>query len=38
MTLVARTRRLDRDVDLLAVAGADGLLWERGGFGLAGSR
>lgn len=33
--LVARTRRLDRDVDLLAVAGSRGLLWERGGFGLA---
>jgi menaquinone-specific isochorismate synthase len=31
-----RTRRLDRDVDLLAVAGPDGVLWERGGFGLAG--
>ena len=34
--LVARTRRLDRDVDLLAVAGAEGALWQRGGFGLAG--
>jgi menaquinone-specific isochorismate synthase len=31
-----RTRRLDRDVDLLAVAGADGVLWEKGGFGVAG--
>ncbi|HEV7763326.1 MAG TPA: isochorismate synthase [Acidimicrobiales bacterium] len=36
MTLVARTRRLDRDVDLLAVAGADGVLFERGRAGLAG--
>jgi menaquinone-specific isochorismate synthase len=34
--LVARTRRLDRDVDLAAVAGAAGLLWERAGCGLAG--
>jgi isochorismate synthase len=33
---VARTRRLDHDVDLAALAGADGFLWERGGFGLAG--
>jgi menaquinone-specific isochorismate synthase len=32
----ARTRRLDHDADLAAVAGADGFLWERGGFGLAG--
>jgi menaquinone-specific isochorismate synthase len=36
MTLVARTRRLDRDVDLLAVAGGDGVLFERGRSGLAG--
>ena len=28
--LVARTRRLDGDVDLLAAAGADGVLFERG--------
>jgi menaquinone-specific isochorismate synthase len=34
--LVARTRRLDGDVDLLAVAGADGLLFEQAGSGLAG--
>jgi menaquinone-specific isochorismate synthase len=34
--LVARTRRLDGDVDLLAVAGHDGLLFERGRSGLAG--
>ena len=34
--LVARTRRLDRDVDLLAVAGADGVLIEQSGIGLAG--
>jgi menaquinone-specific isochorismate synthase len=33
---IATTRRLDRDVDLLAVAADGGLLWERGGFGLAG--
>ncbi|MFP3902339.1 MAG: isochorismate synthase MenF [Acidimicrobiia bacterium] len=36
MTLVARTRRLDADVDLLAVAGRDGLLFERNRVGLAG--
>jgi menaquinone-specific isochorismate synthase len=36
MTLVARTRRLDRDVDLVAVAGPDGVLFERGRAGLAG--
>ena len=36
MTLVARTRRLDADVDLLAVADGDGLLFEQHGFGLAG--
>lgn len=34
--LVARTRRLDGDVDLLAVAGAGGFLFEQGGTGLAG--
>jgi menaquinone-specific isochorismate synthase len=34
--LVARTRRLDGDVDLLAVAGRDGLLCAQGGVGLAG--
>ena len=34
--LVARTRRLDGDVDLLAVAGADGVLFEQAGTGLAG--
>ena len=32
----AVTRRLDRDVDLLDVAGPDGLLFEQAGFGLAG--
>lgn len=35
-TYVARTRRLDADVDLLAFAGADGMLFEREGSGLAG--
>jgi isochorismate synthase len=35
--LVAVTRRLDRDVDLLDVAGEDGVLWARGRVGLAGS-
>ena len=34
--LVARTRRLDADVDLLDVAGADGSLFCRDGIGLAG--
>jgi menaquinone-specific isochorismate synthase len=34
--MIARTRRLDRDVDLLAVAGSDGLLFERSRSGLAG--
>ena len=34
--LTARTRRLDRDVDLLDVAGADGVLFERGRAGFAG--
>ena len=33
--LVARTRRLDHDVDLLAFAGSDGLLFERDGSGVA---
>ena len=36
MTLVARTRRLDHDVDLLTVAGAEGVLIARDGIGLAG--
>ncbi len=36
MSLVARTRRLDHDVDLLAVAGVDGVLLARDGVGLAG--
>lgn len=36
MTLVARTRRLDHDVDLLAVAGTDGVVLARDGVGLAG--
>ncbi|MGH9209552.1 MAG: isochorismate synthase [Acidimicrobiales bacterium] len=36
MTLVARTRHLDHDVDLVSVAGADGVLFERGRAGLAG--
>lgn len=36
MPLVARTRRLDHDVDLAAVAGADGVLVARDGVGLAG--
>jgi menaquinone-specific isochorismate synthase len=36
VTLVARTRRLDRDVDLIALAGPDGVLFERGRAGLAG--
>ena len=35
-SLVARTRRLDADPDLLAVAGRDGTLFERGRVGLAG--
>jgi menaquinone-specific isochorismate synthase len=34
--LVARTRRVDRDLDLLALAGRDGVLLERGRVGLAG--
>ena len=36
MSLLARTRRIDRDVDLLAFAGADGLLFERSRVGVAG--
>jgi isochorismate synthase len=36
VTLLARTRRLDADVDLLGFAGRDGLLFERGRSGLAG--
>ena len=36
MTLLARTRRLDHDVDLLTVAGTDGVLVSRDGVGLAG--
>lgn len=34
--LVARTRRVDQDLDLLALAGADGVLLERSRVGLAG--
>jgi len=34
--VIARTRRLDGDVDLLAVAGRDGVLFEQHGIGLAG--
>jgi isochorismate synthase len=34
--LVARTRRVDQDLDLLALAGGDGLAFERGRAGLAG--
>jgi menaquinone-specific isochorismate synthase len=34
--LVARTRRLDDEIDLLTVAGSDGVLVSRGGSGLAG--
>lgn len=36
MTLVAHTRRIDRDVDLLGFAGADGFVFERGRSGVAG--
>ncbi len=36
MSLVARTRRLEHDVDLLSVAGLDGVLLARDGVGLAG--
>ncbi|HZM30623.1 MAG TPA: isochorismate synthase [Acidimicrobiales bacterium] len=35
-SLVARTRPLDADVDLVAFAGADGLVFEKGRAGLAG--
>ena len=34
--MIARTVRLDADVDLLAVAGSDGFLFEQHGAGLAG--
>lgn len=34
--LVARTRRVDHDLDLLALAGGDGVLFERSRIGLAG--
>ena len=33
---VARTRRVDADVDLAALAGSDGILWEKGRAGFAG--
>ncbi len=36
MALVARTRRIDADVDLLAVAGTAGVVFEKGPDGLAG--
>lgn len=36
MTLVARTRRLDADVDLLAFAGDDGFVFDKARSGLAG--
>jgi menaquinone-specific isochorismate synthase len=36
VTLVARTRRLDADVDLLAFAGDDGFVFDKGRAGLAG--
>jgi isochorismate synthase len=36
VTLVATTRRLDRDIDLLSAAGPSGMLFERGRSGLAG--
>jgi isochorismate synthase len=36
VTLVARTRRLDADVDLLAFAGDDGFVFDRGRAGMAG--
>jgi len=36
VSLLARTRRIDRDVDLVAFAGADGLLFERSRVGIAG--
>lgn len=34
--LIAHTSRLDADIDLITVAGADGFLFEQGGSGLAG--
>ena len=34
--LVAHTRRLDHDVDLLAFAGDDGFVFEKGRVGVAG--
>src|SRR4051794_7557437 len=34
--LVARTRRVDADLDLAALAGSDGILWEKGRAGFAG--
>ncbi|MEY2455302.1 MAG: isochorismate synthase [Acidimicrobiaceae bacterium] len=34
--IVARTRRLDADLDLAALAGSDGVLWEKGRAGFAG--
>lgn len=36
MALIARTRRLDTDLDLIDVAGSDGVIFERGPDGLAG--
>jgi menaquinone-specific isochorismate synthase len=36
VSLVARTRRIDADVDLLAVAGTTGVVFEKGADGLAG--
>jgi isochorismate synthase len=36
MALLARTRRLDADIDLLGFAGREGVLFERGRSGLAG--
>ena len=36
MKLVARTRRLDLEVDLITLAGESGLLWQRGRSGFAG--
>lgn len=36
MPVVARTRRIDADVDLLDVAGTDGVVFEKGADGLAG--
>jgi isochorismate synthase len=36
VSLRARTRRVDSEIELLAVAGADGLLFEQSGLGLAG--